>query len=393
MRASLKQEHGFGWSVREKQGKVQLTRRYEDGSRSSVTLAIAWDSRCLSEVTGLVSEIRTRMENQHMGLREACELVFQPTKKERHQQNWPEAIKKYEEHKVKISGQTKEDTFKRMYAPALAEVREIMSSKPKPTSGKELLMRIGAKDQNKPGTRWRRIKLQNTASFLRFTVHNLGATDRWLPPADLNAIIGRKDASSTTLSSTPLKDAQIVQVLAEIKDQRWRDAISLIACFGLRPVELLYCCPRDHFLYVSYRKQTARGMTDPGVVIGLDPTGMEGESQRLLQSMREGVFQLPRLGSKPGDVGESVHQHLSRKSTWQRLAQEIKGSGGRLTPYSFRHGYALRAHEKHGFTVRMTAKLMRHSVQTHCKHYGSWVDREMLDQAYEKSKKQNPAIT
>jgi len=50
LRASLKQEHGFGWGIREKQGKVQLTRRFEDLSRSSVTLDVSWDARCLSEV-------------------------------------------------------------------------------------------------------------------------------------------------------------------------------------------------------------------------------------------------------------------------------------------------------------------------------------------------------
>ena len=71
LRASLKQEHGFGWGIREKQGKVQLTRRFDDGSRSSVTLGVNWDSRCLSEVMGLVSEIRQRMETQQMGLSEA----------------------------------------------------------------------------------------------------------------------------------------------------------------------------------------------------------------------------------------------------------------------------------------------------------------------------------
>jgi len=78
LRASLKQEHGFGWGIREKQGKVQLTRRFEDLSRSSVTLDVSWDARCLSEVMGLVSEIRQRMDNQGIGLREAYKLVRQP---------------------------------------------------------------------------------------------------------------------------------------------------------------------------------------------------------------------------------------------------------------------------------------------------------------------------
>ena len=385
LRASLKQAHGFGWGIREKQGKVQLTRRFEDGSRSSVTLGVSWDSRCLSEVMALVSEIRQRMEGQRMGLKEAYKLVHQPTGQERKQQNWTEAVAQFQLHKVKISGQTKHETFERMYQPVLTEVIKLMNRKPRPASGQELLIAISKSDANKPGTRWRRIKLQNTAQFLKFTVQNLGAPDRWLPPSDLSPWVGVKDASSATQSSTPLKDELLIEVLADIKDQRWRDAVALIACFGLRPVELLHCAPRKKFLHVSYRKRTARGMTEPGDVVGLDPTGLEGESARLLKSMEEGTFQLPQLGSRQGEVAASIHQHLSRKASWRKIKEDITATGGRLTPYSLRHGYALRAHEKFRFSVRITAKLMRHSVQTHCRHYGSWVDRDMLEQAHDTS--------
>jgi hypothetical protein len=385
LRASLKQEHGFGWGIREKQGKVQLTRRFEDGSRSSVTLSVSWDSRCLSEVMGLVNEIRQRMEAHQMGLGEAYKLIHSPDRKTRKQLNWPEAVERFHQHKVKVSGQTTDETFRRMYRPALGEMLEIMEGKPRPTSGQELLAAICRRDGNKPGTRWRRIKLQNTAQFLKFAVKDLGAPDRWLPPTDLSSMIGERDASTAPEASIPLKDEQVVRVLGDIKDQRWRDAVALIACFGLRPVELLHCRPQGKYLYVSYRKRTARGMTEPGEVIGLDPEGMEGESARLLEAMKSGAFQLPPLRSIQSEVAESLSQHLGRKPSWRLLKEEVRAKGGKLTPYSFRHGYALRAHERYRYSVRVTAKLMRHSVETHCRHYGSWVDREILESAYEAS--------
>jgi len=385
LRASLKQEHGFGWGIREKQGKVQLTRRFEDLSRSSVTLDVSWDSRCLSEVMGLVSEIRQRMDNQGIGLREAYKLVRQPSGRDRKQQNWSEAAEQFMLYKVKVSGDTKAETFDRMYRPVLAEILEVMNGKPRPASGQELLMALSRRDTNKPGTRWRQIKLQNAAQFLKFTVQNLGAPDRWMPPPDLSPIVGKKDAESATKSSTPLKDAALAEILNDIKDQRWRDAVALIGCFGLRPVELLHHKANGKYLYVSYRKRTARGLTQPGNVVGLDPAGMEGESARLLKSLQEGTLALPPLGSTEGEVAESVHQHLSRKQSWKRLKAQIKASGGKLTPYSLRHGYALRAHETYKYSVRVTANLMRHSVETHCRHYGQWIDQEILDHAYEAS--------
>jgi hypothetical protein len=44
LRALFKTEHGFGWSIREHRGKVQLTRRFEDGTRSAVSLDLPWDA-------------------------------------------------------------------------------------------------------------------------------------------------------------------------------------------------------------------------------------------------------------------------------------------------------------------------------------------------------------
>jgi hypothetical protein len=334
---------------------------------------------------GMVSEIRQRMETHQMGLGEAYKLIHSPDGKSRKQLNWPEAVERFHEHKVKVSGQTSEETFRRMYRPALDEVLEIMEGKPKPTSGQDLLAAICHRDNNKPGSRWREIKIQNSAQFLRFATQSLGAPDRWLPPTDLRTLIGKRDASSAPESSIPIKDAQLALILADIKDKRWRDAIAVIACFGLRPVELLYCRPQGKYLYVWYRKRTARGMTEPGEVIGLDPEGMEGESARLLKAMEDGDFELPPLRSSQSEVAESVSQHLSRKGNWRRLKAEVTAAGGKLTPYSFRHGYALRAHERYRYSVRVTAKLMRHSVETHCRHYGSWVDREILESAYEAS--------
>jgi hypothetical protein len=75
LRHLLKTEHGYGWSIREHRGKVQLTRWFEDGSRSSVSIDLPWDSSCQSGVVNTIGEIRQRMENQGLSLGEAHALV------------------------------------------------------------------------------------------------------------------------------------------------------------------------------------------------------------------------------------------------------------------------------------------------------------------------------
>ena len=42
LRDAIKREQGLGWSVREISSPIQLTRRFDDGMRSSVTLDLPW---------------------------------------------------------------------------------------------------------------------------------------------------------------------------------------------------------------------------------------------------------------------------------------------------------------------------------------------------------------
>ena len=49
LRDVIKTEHGFGWAIRGHRGSVQLTRRFEDGTRSSVTLDLPWNASCQSD--------------------------------------------------------------------------------------------------------------------------------------------------------------------------------------------------------------------------------------------------------------------------------------------------------------------------------------------------------
>jgi len=65
VRGAIKQQHGFGWSIREIAGKVQLTRRFEDGTRSAVVLDLPWNPDCTGVLLGLLPEIRSRMDGQH----------------------------------------------------------------------------------------------------------------------------------------------------------------------------------------------------------------------------------------------------------------------------------------------------------------------------------------
>ena len=379
LRDAVKQEHGFGWSLRDKNGKVQLTRRFEDGTRSAVVLDLPWNSGSTSDVLGLLPEIRSRMETQRLGLKEAYDLLRSPNGGKAERLDWQLVVQRFEKHKVSDTGAVKSRTWDSMYGPCMRQFLAVMAAKPVPRDGRAVLASLRDRCGGEPGSRGRQLRMQYSAQLLRFAVTELGAAQRWLPPEDLAPFIGQAAQDVDRQGATPIKDVQLVRLLEGIPDSRWRLAVGLMACFGLRPVELNHIRVNGDKLTVTYRKRTARGMTRAGDVIGLDPEHLPGESLRVLRLLESGLTELPPLGLNDGDAAQAVRTYLDRRAVWKSLKAEVAAQGGKLTAYSFRHGFALRAHERYDLSPRVTAALMRHSLQTHHAHYGHWVDDEVID--------------
>jgi hypothetical protein len=81
VRLSIQQEHGKGWSVREigatkrkPIGRCQLTRIWEDRTRSSVMLPLEWKATNATKILTAVSQLRTLMEERNLSLQEAQKL-------------------------------------------------------------------------------------------------------------------------------------------------------------------------------------------------------------------------------------------------------------------------------------------------------------------------------
>jgi len=392
LRAAIKQQHGFGWSIRDKGGKVQLTHRFDDGTRSSVTLDCAWDPDATSEVLALLPEIRCRMESRQLGLKEAYDLLRAPAAGQEERLDWQLLMARFEAYKVAHTGAVSSRTWDSMYAPVMRQVLEAVAAKPVPRDARSLLGALRDRCGGEPGSRGRKLRMQYACQLLRFAVSELGASQRWLPPQDITPFVGKATARVERQGATPIKDQQLVRLLDGIPDERWRLAVGLMACFGLRSVELNHIRPNDNKLTVTYRKRTARGSTSPGDVRGLDPEGLPGESLRLLRLLESGLVALPPLGLSDADAAQSVRQYLNRREVWRSLKSEVDGKGGRLSAYSFRHGYALRAHQLYDLSPRVAAALMRHSLQTHHAHYGAWVDDEVVDAAVQRGIRRLAAI-
>lgn len=394
MRKGLAGLNGEGWTVRDIRGRIQLSVRFADGQRTSLVLDIPWAGTSQADLLSTAARLKTLMLEKGLGLREAYGLLVgsKDMVTEAGELNWGEVVRRFEQFKVG-SGAVKPSNWQEMYRPVMDQALAALTASPRPVNSKILLERLVAAHGGDPGSRGRQLRLQYTAQLLRFAVAQCAADRRWEPPASLKPYVGIRGKGKEF--TTPIKDHQVVRLLAGIANPQWRRAVALVACFGLRGVELAYIHPRGALLHCSYRKRTERCPegTRPRDIVGLDPDGLAGLSANLLAQLAEqGAAALPEAVRSPERAGQALGQFLGRQRIWRELVEETSvipstdGAGQALVPYSLRHGYALRAHELYGHSPRATAALMGHSLKTHSDTYGAWTDREVIENVLERTK-------
>ncbi len=388
LRALIKTEHGFGWSIREHRGKVQLTRRFEDGTRSAVSLDLPWDASCQTGVVNAVGEIRQRMDAHGLGLAEAYGLIHSAPAAETGRLDWVLVVQKF-----LLSREGRRETTLRDLRTRMARTLEVLQATPRPRDGRSLMRAYSAQhfEDCPVGGVGRKRQLLDVAGLLRFAVNKAGAPDRWLPPPaeEIEALIGHADRHHE--DSVPIKPEQLAALLDSLQEAGKAElhlAVSLVGLFGLRPAELGVLRVEEGRLYVGNVKRNARTLKvakPERRALPLDLPGREGEGTKAVALLRSGLVKLPgairnqaAAGSHKG-VGDAFRQLLDRFPFWQSLPAATPG----LTPYSLRHGYAWRGHKAYerSIPVRDLAALMGHNPATHHRHYGKWTDEAGLEEA------------
>ena len=388
LRDVIKTQHGFGWSIRGHRGKVQLTRRYDDGIRASVSLDLPWDASSQAEVVTVLGEIRQRMDAQGLGLADAYALIRNAPTAESGRLDWAVVIEQFMASREGRRATTLRDLRTRM-----VRCLQTLQTKPSPKDARALMQAYAAqhfKDCPAGGV-GRRRQLLDVAGLLRFAVTRAGAADRWMPPPAewIAELIG--DSVRHHEASTPIKPEQLAALLDALRDAGRDDlhlAVTLVALFGLRPAELGVLRVEEGRLYVGSVKRNIRTMKvakPDRRVLPLDLPGREGEGSRALALFGSGLVKLPvairsqiDAGSHKG-VGDAFRQLLNRFPFWQSMAAATPG----LTPYSLRHGYAWRGHKAYSrsIPVRDLACMMGHNPVIHHRYYGKWTDEAGLEEA------------
>lgn len=394
IRTALRGQCGEGWSVRDIRGNIQITVRFKDGQRTTAVTDLPWAGSSQAKLLQLADQMKPLVAGGKSA-KEAYELIGRSAEvtTSTGATNWARIAELFQAHKIG-SGEVVERTWHRNWRLRIERTVMVLTGKPAPTGGAGVLTAL--RDRHFPsgkgaGGTDRRLQMQYAAAFLKWAVAEQGADPRWLPPTELKTLVGIKQKGHTM--ATFIRDDQISRLLEGIADPQWRTAVGLVACFGLRPVELGYIRAAGDELFCSYQKRTARKPegTPMRSIIGLDPVGLEGLSENLLAVLAEqGEAALP-TGCRGDRAGDALHQFLERTATWQALVKETAAlppsgnTGNQLVPYSLRHAYAARASEQAGWSDKVAALQMGHTVQTHNSHYAG-TSEEMVTAAKEKAR-------
>lgn len=403
LRRQIRDSYGFGWNVIGQSGKAKLTLTYEDGTRSSKVLRFKWQKSESSNISEAVGRIRDLVATRNISLAEAVRLEKEqadPSEdNEGPGQGWDVVVEEYLKTKQGRRSTTLADLRTR-----LKRVLVALEDRPNPKTSQQLLQRYAELffADMAPGGQGRKRNLGDVCAFLTYAVKKAGKHQRWLPPDTefKNELIG----ISGTTTEERLTPPVLPEPLAALLDQMEADgkhelrlATGLIALFGLRLSELAALTVKGDKLYVgSYVKRNAATLAQkpkpPRRCLPLDIVGREGEGKRLLALYQSGMVKLPKpilneiakVEEKETfqQVGHAFGQLLSRYQPWKNLVR----SNPEITPYSLRHSWAWRCHvcSSNALHVRQAAALMGHTVATHLKHYGAWVDEASLEAAVER---------
>ncbi len=385
--AAKMKARGFprGWSVSPYRGRARLrvTAGAGDGRQRQVLTALPWSPTHAEQIADAVVAAREAFAEgcpldvaiaQHVsssppGEPEAAAGLQQTTD----HIDWPALVAAYHRQKLS-SGEVKETTWEKVWAPRMIELQAAMHRRQPPTDARGLLEAVTDRWALQPGARGRQIQVQQTAALLRWAVDAGRLRGEWAPPLELSPYVGRK--RSAPAPTTPMEVEHIREMAAAIPDTRWQLAFMLTAAYGLRPEELQHLQHRGDHLFCTYRKVASRGTTAPRI-LRLLPCDEWAAEWDLLSLYRPEA--MPPL--RAGEGAEALATYLKRRPLWQELRAAYSDKGERLVPYSLRHSYAHRAHVSLGLAPKVAAALMGHSVQTHLASYSRWIGDDVVEAA------------
>ena len=378
-----------GWSVKERHDHVRLRVRIKGESEQSESLPFKWSEDSVGDAYTRIRNIYSLVKGQGHDLSTASKMASGDAPKLVVEHDWAGAVDRFKIQKAEHGATIKEGTWKKNYLPVLLSAVDLLEKGK--ASNPETLIDLCIRDW-KAGSRTRQIRSRNLVQFLKHCVYREKFPIAWLPSTDLKDHIGQKPTDAKTQSGDPLTDQQIINLINSFPEdstgQRWADAVRLLSELGLRPIELNFISVKTDkttgkpYWWCSYQKRGGGGTTKPRVLHPLPLISDDGEIQQwnLMQRWQAKLIDLPNVENQ-----NALKTYLNRKQYWKSLKAELKERDENLVPYSFRHSFSVRGHQR-GIDNGSMSSSMGHGLECHCREY-PWATDKGTETAFERANK------
>ena len=213
------------WSVGEHNGSIRLQIKY-NGKKQTRVLPFEWSRNGCSKAFPEILQIYKRFhEGNTKTLESACEVVKVSDSNQKI--DYSELIKEFR----KFVPNASDTTWRKSYLPILTKAKELLErSKGKPHNGEELMMK--ALEDWEQGSTQRTIQRRSLNKFLNWAVLRAKLPASYAPPASIPEVRQPKKIGFA------FSEQQILALINDETDEKWKFAFQLLSVFGLRPEEL-----------------------------------------------------------------------------------------------------------------------------------------------------------
>lgn len=377
LRASLP----VGWTITKSRQKIRLQVRSR-GVSASTTLPLPWTPESLTPAVDLIRELEALVTDGHTLPDAALRVRAASSPAGIGRWNWAELVDLFQQDITLHGHQIKPTTWRRGYEPFLQRAVKLLTSARPPINATQLVGGVVADWSDKP--RSRELAVQALDRFLRFCVADQGLpANSWtLSERDGRRFRGRRPERRVKACLT---DGEIIGLIDSLPSELWRNAIKLMALYGLRPIELQHLTARKHphtgqlAVWCGYRKTCGAKLTAPRWLLPCPLTDGFGEQVewQLPERLAAGLLPLPPMATTNQNAAV---QYLRRQPAWRALAAACEARGEWLRPYSLRDSYSLRCHRL-GIDPGAISQAMGHSLSVHSTSY-RWSSEQQTAEAF-----------
>lgn len=344
-----------GWTARSNRGRVLVELRRAGEMKQSVMLPkeLSWCESDERDITKWIDALYAQAEEEGLSLKVAMKKV-KPTSNrigEGYTVSWNDIKEAYRVRKMDHGRKTTEYTWKCNYLPAIDEALKVLAAG-KAADGATLLREVSKRWADHYASRANAVAVLK--GFMEFAVRDsrFNAPQSWMI-SEFDAAPIRGVKPDDTWPTAALEDVEILELLDAVEKrwgEEWRNVISTLVTFGLRPGECEKIELRTNGeglpqMFCTNRKSGGRVRTQPRWLEEIPLTAADGTRVELNITDRWETMAWPKTrdGSRRVLTSHYVGLYLEKVPYWNHLRLEYAEAEEKVRPYSFRNSWNTRA--------------------------------------------------